>query len=124
MPAINPNTEEMFTIIGDKQRGASAGYDLRKSALGHPMLRYGDLVLEVDVYERGGILAVHMFCPACSTVDEPHALMISQLNKQIDYDRDRQLLSVEPFRCTWEAPDGMGLCKWRVAIDKNVIRRA
>jgi len=90
---------------------------------------YKDFVLTADVYAiPGEPLQVHLICPVCR-----HQLRVSEDRKKIDWDPQRSLLSIEPFKCTWEMPDagdhvpglisgGTSLCTWRVGIDKNVAR--
>lgn len=147
MPALHAN-EEMFQIAGDRNplgdseaanlyregamldptgtglMGHGSELDLTKNAIGHPLIRWRDLVMEADVYHpMEGVLEVHIHCPKCSTPDDPHVLRITSERKSIEYDKKRNLLYVEPFECCWELPAerrqefGLGLCKWRVAID-------
>lgn len=123
------NDEEVFQICGDApdpmgshRIGQEISADLTKTALGHPKIRYRDRIIEADVYGIDGSLMIHLICPKCSTPDTVHALKISSDQKQISYDPSDGRLSIEPFSCTWEAPDGVGLCKWRVAIDDNVAK--
>lgn len=125
----DPNKEELYEVKQDCNPVKSAGHStmcLTRTALGHPKVRYRDLVLTCDVYQMGDELMVHLYCPKCR-----HNLSIKSKNKNIYYDKDRELLSVEPFKCTWEMNDellgdhrafGFSLCGWNVAIDGGVAR--
>lgn len=131
----NPKKEELVTIENDLQDGVSRGratMDMTKNADAHPQVRWEDRVsgkvfmLETDVYIKGGELMVHLICPRCR-----HNLQIKSINKQMSYDKEREVLSVEPFQCTWELDDellgarrdfGMSLCRWSVAIDNNLAK--
>ena len=128
--------------------GQAPSYRLTRSALGHPMIFWRDLVLEADVYALPEQpLQVHIICPCCR-----HALIIRQGNKAIYYDPKADvpippgwtaaevqmaipgglggLLSVDVFACTWEAEGdlkrdfGFSRCQWRVVIENNVARDA
>ncbi len=105
-----------------------------------PLIRYRDLVMEVDVYPLPGLATapgvpqfeIVLLCPRCSTPDHPHHLRITSDRKHIELEMvsehsyDGARLSVEGFECTWEAglERGSGLCRWKVAIDKNVAKDA
>lgn len=110
------------------------------------------VILEVDAYEdlaRPGELAfLHLLCPKCQANGRTNALKIAVGNKRISYDPKGKrkpfdgwtkgqmaklpngglggLLSVEAFRCTWEAEPaqrhahGLSVCSWHVVIDCNV----
>lgn len=132
MQAFDPEREELEFLAGDQplpEKGLVSTTDLTQTAKAHPMIRYKDRVIEADLYEMGGQLMVHLLCPRCR-----HALKISSERKHMEWDRES--LSVEPFTCTWELGRdtsgtdgdhiafGLGLCGWRVAIDKNVARDA
>jgi hypothetical protein len=140
----NPRTEQLETLVDDVLErqdaggpgagGLSAGYDIRQTALAHPLVRYsgkfGEFVLTTDLYPdpEGGMM-LHLYCPVCSTPEKPHNLRISSSRKKMEYDKNRGI-SVETFACTWELPEadtrkmefGMGLCRWRVIIENNVAR--
>lgn len=122
--SFDPKAEEVYQIKGDPKHGMSSTMNLTKTALGRPFVRYKDRISEADVYEMQGQLMVHMFCPRCG-----NTLRITSDRKRIDYDREANLLSVEPFECTWELDTdsrrmefGLGLCRWRVAIDRNIAK--
>lgn len=166
--AFDPSREELYSIIDEESADGAAAGDvyrqgsfadpsgsglmgqasqmrLKEMALGHPLIRYKDLVLEADVYKdpEGGGLMVNIFCPRCR-----NSLRITSQRKQIEFTaalvRDRATgrmlkrgtLSVSPFQCTWELGRGtdqtgadrmdfgMGLCRWTVAIDNNVAKDA
>lgn len=148
MRAYDPHREELVHLAGDPDTGGmtargfeaapdpwgtgKVGYqqtaDLTSNALGHPKIRYRDLVIEADVYAMPGApMHVHIICPRCR-----NALRIPADRKRIEYDpaagapTDGGRLSIETFECTWEAgaERGSGLCRWRVAVDDNVARDA
>lgn len=163
--------KEVFHVAGDapdpvgmaRGRGVAPGYNLTKSALGHPMLLYRlstgeEVILEADVYEiptmdgKKPEQYIHILCPRCLAGGRKNLLTIRPEVKQFSYDKDAAvpvfpgwtreqfarafpngvggLLSVAPFRCTWEeVPElrrdhGLGQCTWQVAIDHNVVRDA
>ncbi len=78
---------------------------------------------------------VHLICPRCK-----HTLSIRGDRKHIEFATSggpagKGELSVEAFQCTWELPGvgkhipgvvggGLSLCKWKVAIDKNIAKDA
>lgn len=122
---------------------------LDKSAIGHPYVRYRDRVLELDIYPLlgdggpvGGTerLEVILICPRCQ-----HELRVTSDRKAIDYTpgapelevgpggtpswQVRGTISIEAFQCTWEMDTkakvtghGENLCRWKVAIDRNIAR--
>jgi len=143
--AYDPAREELNFIAGDglthvhgsEEKGISSDTRLTKNAFAHPMIRYsgrfGEYVLEGDLYQMPlaagkSELMLHIICPVCSTPETPHALRVTSSMKKMEYDNTRGV-SVETFGCTWELPAagstpgalqfGMGLCKWRVAIENN-----
>lgn len=150
--AYNPATEELEQLAGDppdvyqtgrhgdplgqmdpKAMGYASQMDLSKSALAHPMIRYKDFVIEADVYRvpDSDELQVVILCPRCR-----NALTISSLKKDVQFEmpsakHQRGVLSIEPFGCTWELESdgrrmefGLGLCNWKVGINKNVAKDA
>lgn len=127
MSAYDPQKEELYHIAGDTEEGRGAYSDIRltKTAIGRPMVRYKDRILECDVYLIGGELMVHLICPRCC-----NALRVSAKNKRIDFSDGK--LTVEPFQCTWELGErdgermdfGVGLCRWKAAIDENRAKDA
>ena len=116
------------------------GYNLQKNAdaqiwVSHPK---SGMAVEVDVYLMPGEdheIQVHILCPSCR-----NSSMISSKRKNIEYTpaqgKRPAVLSVEPFECAWEkgrgtdatAADrmqfGVGLCRARFAIDRNVFKEA
>jgi hypothetical protein len=137
MPNVLRENEQLAYICGTTPDpsgrdpnliGHESKLDFTKSALGHPLIRWRDKVIEADVYLDGEELVVHIICPKCSTPDVPHGLHIRASQKGVEYDAKTNTLSVEPFTCSWELPEGrrqefgIGMCKWRVAIDKNFAR--
>lgn len=158
------NLKDVFHVAGDAPdpegtglRGVAPGYDLTKSAVGHPKLLYKlptgeEIVLEADVYDGPDGRYIYLLCPRCLASGRNNQLRIRAGIKQFSYERGERvplfpgwsreqmkhafpngaggLLSVEPFRCTWEeAPDlqrdhGLNQCTWSVSIDKNVVKDA
>lgn len=154
--------KDLFHVAGDAPdptggnlRGVAAGYDLTKTALGHPMLFYRvgseEMILEADVYDLNDLpLHVRLLCPICLAMGRTVGLTIWANQKAMQYEKDAAVpvfpgwteaqmrhafpegaggrLSVEPFRCTWEAtPElsrrfGLSQCPWKVAINNNVVR--
>lgn len=134
--AFDPATESLYHIAGNvpdpsgesAQLGIQSSIDMTKSAIGHPLIRWRDRVIESDLYLTDGRFVLHIICPKCSTPEAPHALYVRQEQKDMDWRPETGELSVEPFMCTWELPEGrrmefgIGMCKWRVAIEKNIAR--
>ncbi|MBT8452973.1 MAG: hypothetical protein KJO40_13475 [Deltaproteobacteria bacterium] len=129
--------KETFHVAGDQPdpagtdlRGVAAGYDLTRTAIGHPMLHYAlpngkELILEADVYKLPGQpLYIYIICPLCMMAGHKQMLKIDSANKAVSYDpqarvptfpdwNEKQmrsalpsggggLLSVDEFACTWE----------------------
>jgi hypothetical protein len=142
---IDPNREEVYPIVDDPEQAMNRmadealqndgsydqkmSVDLQKNRLGRPAIRYKDRIMEADVYpapDGKGVL-VHIHCPRCE-----HVNVIRSDRKNVEYDRRTNLLSVEPYQCCWELGDrdnermafGVGLCRLRLAIDKNVAKDA
>lgn len=114
----------------------------------------GDIpLMTVDVYAiPGEPLKVHLLCPRCrnhltvpgekKAIDwsprdaNPQARAIIALGIDPHMQAMAQLgrLSVEPFECTWELDSkkkvgasefsGGNLCRWRAAIDNNLVKSA
>ena len=134
MKPFDPEREELYHIAGNvpdpsggsDRLGAQSSMDMTAGALAHPMIRWRDRVIEGDLYDMGGKLVLHILCPRCSTPEAPHALWVREREKAMEWDPGRGL-SVEAFECTWELPGGrkefgVGMCRWRVAIERNVAR--
>jgi hypothetical protein len=132
MPAHDPKREELYHVAGDAPDPTGTGLSGRMSsmrltqiALGHPLIRYKDRVIEADVYEIHGRLMVHLICPRCL-----NALKITDDRKKMEYSVTENRISIEAFGCTWEMNDdrrmefGVGLCRWRVGVTNNVARDA
>jgi hypothetical protein len=97
--------------------------------IGIAMIRYGDVVLEADVYRVGTEpTRVIMHCPRCR-----HVVTIQGQHKRIDYappapglEAQGGSISIERFTCPWELTDqkelGGELCRLRVAVDNNIAR--
>lgn len=133
-----PSYKEVFHVAGDQPdptghtdlRGVAPGYNLTRSALGHPkvlFMLYGEpVILTVDVYAIAGEpMNLHLMCPVCIALGRDHvALRIVEGQKAFSYEPGAQvplwpgwsrdeirhnypeglggLLNVEPFGCTWE----------------------
>lgn len=144
MPKLpyNPQTETLETLVDDvverqdatrSKEGLTIGREAQPDA--KPQIRYtgryGDFVLEGDLYISPGGLLMHLYCPVCSTPEAPHNLSIKSENKQMSWDKERGI-SVSAFGCTWELPEantrklefGLGLCPWKVTIENNRARDA
>jgi hypothetical protein len=144
----DPNREELYSIKDDvlptqqtaytgslpddKPRvGASSTIALDKGKSGVVPIRYKDKITEADVYLMDGMVSLVMYCPKCQ-----NTIRIASDRKQIDWDPTSGVVSVEPSECTWELGRGtdntrgdriaygMGLCRLRFVIDKNVMRDA
>lgn len=146
--AYDPAREEVFHIAGDVPAderpvrraadglplpgygGVTTDYNLQKNAI-EVQIRYRDLVLFVDVYTAGEEISIDLVCPRCHN----HS-WIRSTQKAIEFDPVERLLSIEPFRCSWELGRGtdgtkddrmwfgLGLCNWTVGVDKNVAKDA
>lgn len=125
------------------QGGMNFGHDSRGNRLGVAMVYYngkfGEFVLEADIFPHEKGIMVHLYCPVCSTADKPHNLQITPERKKMEWSKDRGL-SVEPFECTWEMPGTQAQqgeaggahsniivtpesrCRFRIAIDDNLAR--
>jgi len=131
---------ELVQIAGDApdpsgisdRIGATSTLRMSDTALCHPIITYKDFVLTADVYQTPSEpMFIHLICPKCT-----NTLTISAARKHIELDvkagpKGQGLVSVEPFQCTWEVDGakrrvgfGLGLCRWKVAIDKNVAKDA
>jgi hypothetical protein len=112
--------------MGSGKLGMQSTLDLEKTALGHPEVKYvardgTAYVITADVYKHEGApLEVLLFCPLCSQKGAMHTLKIREDRKKIEYDEARNLLSIAPFKCTWDGQ--FGACSWAVEIDENVAR--
>lgn len=114
----------------------------------------GDVpLLTVDVYAiPGEPLKVHLLCPRCKNhltipgekkaieweprAENPRARAIVALGVPPHIQNMAKLgkLSIEPFECTWELDakarvgasefSGGNLCRWRAAIDNNMVKDA
>lgn len=114
----------------------------------------GDVaLLTVDVYEMPGEpLKVHLLCPRCKNhLTVPGDKKAIEWDPRAGNPRERAIvtlgipphmqamaklgrLSIEPFECTWELDahkkvgasefSGGNLCRWRCAIDNNMVKGA
>lgn len=136
MAVFDPEREELFTIKDDpmppgmKNVGMSSKTDLTAGAIGHPLIRWRDQVMEADVYAMPGEpMKVHIVCPKCHTFS-----WVKQEAKAMSYEpgrgdpRNGGELNIEKFKCMGDNVEGrrrdfgLGMCNWRVAIDKNIAR--
>ena len=128
---MSDNPAHQFRTGGAPQEarsGVSATTDFTKSAYGHPIVRWRDLELTLDVYQYPNApMEVHLYCPVCASRGDRHMLRVRQDRKRIEYHKTSNTISIERFRCTWE-PDnqsarfGINRCTWSVAIDNNIAR--
>ncbi len=95
------NKEEVYDIKGDAQSGISMGYDMEKTKIGEPCVRYRDRLTWCDVYEMDGHLMVIWRCPRCTQDSN-----ITSNKKRIEYTRGSDKISIEPFGCCYQ---GCGL---------------
>ena len=127
MKLYDEKREELYHISGDMDHGLAVDLDLTKTALGKPMVRYKDRIMQAEVYpspDKKGLM-VHIHCPRCT-----HVNVIRTERKHIEYDPETNDLSIEPYECTWELGDrdneriafGIGLCRLRIAIDHNIAK--
>lgn len=154
METLDLKKNELYTIAdqpdptGTGQVGRAATIHLDRHPLARTMVRWKDMLLEVDLYpladaDAAGALEILIFCPRCR-----HQLRIDSRRKAVEFDLHKTpawvtdaglalatvvqgTISIEPFSCTWELEDGhgrkdfgMSLCRWSVAIDGNVARDA
>lgn len=149
MAVIDHKNEEMVFLAGDRPDpldtlapgatverarvpgGMSVTTNLAATAKGHPLVRYKDFVLTLDVYQPdGGVPWIHLICPKCR-----QPLRIAADRKAFEYDPLRNAdvggrIDIEPFRCTGEGLEGrsqqfgLGVCHWQVGIYNNVARDA
>lgn len=107
--------------------GYSSTMRFTKTALGHPLIRYKDHVIEADVYpspDGQGFIA-HLICPKCT-----NNLQVDSNKKQVGYDPETDTISIEKISCTWEADGsirkdfGFNRCGWKVVIDNNIAKDA
>jgi len=127
MNLIDSRNEELYSIKDDPDpsgsglMGKSAGYNLSATADAHPLVRWRDRVLQMDVFVRTEGIVIHTYCPKCLNM-----LQISSHKKRIrfvpeanpDCTRPGGRLDVERFRCAW----GDRGCDWQVVIVDNVAR--
>ena len=104
--------EEVYEIKGDAHTGISAEYNLEKSAIGNPTVRYRDRLVTCDVYEMDKHLMIVWRCPSC-TRDST----IKTGQKRVDYVPGSRLISIEPFGCRWENCDLKVVVKDSIATD-------
>lgn len=149
---VDPSKQEVYTICKspDPTGTGDMGFmsTIRPQRLAVTLVRHGDLLLEADLYAAEGMpgqVEVLIFCPRCK-----HQLRIGPERKRIAFDLEATpawvaptalalpepivavgRLDVERFECTWELDTdkpvgvsraGENLCRWRAAIDNNVVR--
>lgn len=127
----------------DDPRGLRQTLDFTHTLLGQPNVEIpmkmvdgqagAGFIVEADVYmdlspeAKPGDLEIHWICPRCQNTTR----ILSRNGKQMEYDKERNLLSVEPFECPHERGRGtdgtkkdriafgVGLCKLRLGVIKN-----
>jgi hypothetical protein len=127
----DPQKEDLVHLAGDDDDGYGMNTRLTKSALAHPEFRYRGRLVRAELYEIDGALALHAMCPRCENY-----IWIDGRRKAIDYDLETGVLSVEAYTCPWEQGRGTdgtrndrmlfgtGLCRLRIAIDRNIAKEA
>jgi len=120
MTTLNAN-EELYEIKGDvadprgtDKKGVAVGLDLSRTAAAHPMIRFGSVVSEVDLFAEDDELMILMWCPRCKNQNR-----ISSKKKRILWDGARakgSKVSIDPFSCTWPG------CSLRIRVDDNLAR--
>lgn len=133
-PALAEPTDsgrELMHLAGDPDTGLMSTVSLSQSAIAHPIVRYKEFVLELDVYKTPDEpMYVHLICPRCHNM-----LTISAKRKRMELrdggERKGGIISIEPFECTWEMEPngrrvgfGLGLCRLKLAIDENIAKDA
>lgn len=100
----------MYSIKGDPSdgKGVTCDVNLEAGAAAHPQVRFGDRIIETDVYVMGETLMLHMYCPRCENANR-----ISSEKKRVSWNGGERL-SVAGFLCTWP---GCGLA---IRIDDNI----
>jgi hypothetical protein len=141
----NIGSEKKLELLVDdslaKNKGMMLGHQAKKISIEQVYYkgRFGEFVLEVDVFPHEKGVMAHIYCPVCSTAEKPHNLQITPDKKKIEWDKDRGL-SVEPFACSWEMPTAGAhqkasgqsniivkadtMCRWKVVIENNRARDA
>jgi hypothetical protein len=151
-PAYDPKTEELEYVAGDKDPysddpevaamyrsgkmvdptgmtdnvGQASQIDMtpgKKKIDVRYEGKHGNFVVTIDVYAPpgGAGIELHAHCPKCRNVGR-----ITSERKAIEFENG--VLSVEPWMCTWEGGEGrrmefgLGLCRARYAIDRNVMK--
>lgn len=134
-------TRRAFDPTGTGQVGASSGVQLDKTKDCTVVVRWKDMLLEVDVYKfEGAPLKLVLMCPQCGNTlniesDKKQMALEKHAPQQVGEFMNYGKLDVEPFQCTWEKRDagphvpglvsgGLSLCKWKVGISNNVARDA
>lgn len=127
MEAYDVNKEEIFHVAGDADQGIANNISLTDSAFAKPQIRYkgryGDYIMSCELYKMGNEISLNFICPKCH-----HSGWIKSSKKQMLWDPNKGL-SVEPFECTWELDErriefGIGLCRFKAAIDNNRAKDA
>ena len=149
-PKLASGKRHLAQVAGDADHGVTTKHNL-DVAKTEVLVYYRamDCWLTVDVYALPGEpVHIHLICPKCH-----HALRVQQKEKHIEVDLKAQSplmrtilasppadwtpddlvylrakgewgdLSVEPFQCTWEIDRGQ-LCRWKAAIDRNIVKEA
>lgn len=114
-PAVDPVTGR----VG----GVGPTVNLSRTAIAHPLVRFGEQLLEFDLHlDDKGQAYLHGICPKCRQM-----LTFRRANKPFLHRPDvlPELggeLSVEEFTCTFDIEPGQK-CGFRAAIDKNIMQR-
>lgn len=136
---VLPTVETPYTgsLPDDGPRvGVSSTIGLHKTKIARVPVRYTgrvsearDRISEMDVYRMGGQLAINFYCWKCG-----NSSWIREGQKEINFDLTSNVLSISPFKCSWEygrgtdatkgdrIAFGMGLCNLAVVVDNNIAK--
>lgn len=128
-PAFDPAKEDIYHVAGDQDTGITKTADMTAGSI-KVQLRYngkwGNYVCTVDLYLVGDTATIVMICPRCH-----HSIQVPSTRKNISWDPEKGLF-VETSECPWEIEQrdgeridfGLGLCRFRFAIDGVDIKDA
>jgi len=125
-PYDNTKYEEEY-VFGDPPERDGHGFSKNSFRVQTPQvkIRWKDKLLVGEVYAEPTGIMLNIICPKCL-----HSIKISSTRKAMEWDEKRGQISVEPFQCPWELDTEVAvgqytnLCKWSVAIDKNIAKDA
>ncbi len=106
---FDAKTEEVYDIKGDAQHGMSMGYDMEKTKIGEPCVRFKDRLIWCDVYEMDKHLMIIWRCPRCTQDSN-----IKTGQKRIEYTPGSDKISIEAFGCRWDG------CNLKLVIKDSI----